>query len=88
MSDRRTQIYLTEAQHRAATRLARARGTTLAAVVREALDRYLTSEDREQVSWEGDPALALVGRVDMQPLPEDDVEANEAIDDIVYGDRQ
>lgn len=83
---RRTQIYLTDAQHRAATRLARRRETTLAAVVREALDRYLAGGERGRVSWEDDPALGLVGRVDMPALPEVAAEANEAIDAIVYED--
>jgi hypothetical protein len=84
MSSRRTQVYLTEAQHRAATELAHQRGTTLAAVVRESLDRYLASEaSAEGVSWEGDPTLALVGQVRMPPLPAD-ATMNDAIDAIVY----
>lgn len=41
MSSTRTQIYLTADQRRRLDELARGRGTTLAQLIREAVDRYL-----------------------------------------------
>lgn len=43
-TEKRTQIYLTAAQHSAAMSLARHRRTSFAGIVREALDRYLAGE--------------------------------------------
>lgn len=45
MSATRTQIYLSEEQRRLIDRLAKSRGVTMAAVVRSALDAYLTDPD-------------------------------------------
>jgi predicted transcriptional regulator len=47
MSATRTQIYLTEAQRRRLDELAERRGTTLAGVIREAVDEYLDRVDPE-----------------------------------------
>lgn len=44
MSSVRTQVYLTEEQRRRIDRLASARGLSLAAIVRSALDAYLDAE--------------------------------------------
>jgi hypothetical protein len=63
-TEKRTQIYLTSAQHRAAMTLARDRGGSLAGVVREALDRYLAEASHgHEIVWEADPALALIGAI-------------------------
>src|SRR5262245_7321975 len=85
-TEKRTQIYLTGSQHRAAMALARRRGQSLASVVRQALDCYLADAvDDAEADWDGDPAYALVGalalspRSDAAPLPEH-------IDHLVYED--
>src|SRR4029453_13934997 len=61
-TEKRTQVYLTAAQHRAAMTLARRRGGSLAGVVRDALDRYLDDGVHDaDVTWDGHPAFALIG---------------------------
>ncbi|GIU99084.1 MAG: hypothetical protein KatS3mg014_0700 [Actinomycetota bacterium] len=52
MSATRTQIYLTAEQRRRLDELARRRGTTLAQLIREAVERYLETSGP-------DPAVAL-----------------------------
>lgn len=88
VTERRTQIYLSEEQHEAATRLARQRGTSLAGIVREALDCYLASNaDRGAAPWADDPVSALAGSLELPPLPGDgasDADLVEAIDRSVY----
>src|SRR6058998_1451323 len=78
---KRTQIYLTTAQHRAAMALARARNTSLAALVRDAIDRYLSEGAGAQ--WDGDPALALIGAIELPRRPPGATLARE-IDRVVY----
>jgi predicted transcriptional regulator len=54
MSPTRTQIYLTAEQRRRLDELARRRGTTLAQLIREAVERYLeTSGPDAAVALEG-----------------------------------
>jgi hypothetical protein len=83
-TEKRTQIYLTAAQHRIASALARDRGTSLAGVVREALDEYFARrQDGVGVTWDGDPALALVGALPLAiRSPEESLD--DAIDRAVY----
>ena len=82
--DKRTQIYLTEEQHTAASEQARKKGATMASVVREALADYLARQECEpQVDWKGDAAFELIGTLDLPPLPES-LELNEAIDSSSY----
>ncbi len=80
-TDKRTQIYLTSDQHQRATAYARKRSSSLASVVREALDQYLASAE-EEVDWSGDPALDLVGGLELPPIEGDDLD--EDIDRLVY----
>ena len=54
----RTQIQLTEDQARALRRVARSRGVSMAAVIRELLDQALTSSHDAKV----ERALAVAGR--------------------------
>ncbi|HLG08387.1 MAG TPA: ribbon-helix-helix protein, CopG family [Gaiellaceae bacterium] len=54
----RTQIQLTEQQARALRRVAASRGMSMAAVIREVLDRALTTSHDAKV----ERALAVVGR--------------------------
>jgi hypothetical protein len=69
-TEKRTQIYLTEAQHRTAMALARRRGGSLAGVVRDALDRYLVDAVHDaEVSWDNDPATALIGALPLAARP-------------------
>lgn len=44
----KTQIYLTKRQRSSAMRLARERGTSVAHILREALDRFLQKEEQPQ----------------------------------------
>ena len=64
--DRRLQVLLDEERYRRVASLARARGTSVAAVIREAIDRGLPSPDRRR---------AAAGRrvLDAEPMPVPDV---------------
>ena len=85
VTERRTQIYLSEEQYQAAVRVARERDSSLAAVMREALDRYLAAATPQSAApWATDPIRTLAGSLDLPPLGDDDL--NEAIDSSVYGD--
>jgi hypothetical protein len=55
----RTQISLTAGQARDLRRLARKRGTSMAALIREAVDRTYGAGDEEAVRW--DRALGAIG---------------------------
>src|SRR5262249_697962 len=69
-TEKRTQIYLTGSQHRAAMALARRRGESLASVVRQALDRYLVDSVHDaEADWDGDPAYALIGALPLSARP-------------------
>jgi hypothetical protein len=59
MSATRTQVYLTEAQRERIDRVARARGVTMAEVIRSALDEYLADD--------ADPANALAATFGADP---------------------
>ena len=83
-TEKRTQIYLTGAQHRAAMALARRRGGSLAGVVRQALDRYLVDAvDDAETTWEGDPAYVLIGTLPLPARPAR-ISLSEHIDQTVY----
>lgn len=60
----RTQIQLTEAQARALKRLAAERGVSIAALIREAVDRLVHGGDPDAV-WRR--ALAVIGRYSAGP---------------------
>lgn len=85
LTERRTQVYLTAEQHREALAAAKRRGISLAGVFREALAQYLASDrERSASCWEGDPALSLVGALELPaPAPDD---LDEAVDSAVYGE--
>jgi hypothetical protein len=86
LTERRAQIYLSEEQYRAATRLARQRGSSLAAVIREALDRHLATAVRgDAAPWVDDPAAALLASLALPPLAAGD-DLDGAIDRSVYGE--
>ena len=82
-TEKRTQIYLTAEQHRAAMEMARKKGTSMAGVVREALSRYLVSDNASSLSWEDDPVFDLVGALELPPI-DDGLSLNDAIDSSVY----
>jgi hypothetical protein len=63
MSATRTQIYLTEQQRRQIDVIAEARGLSLAEVIRQAVDRYLTENAV-------DPTIALTSTFGGDPLIE------------------
>jgi hypothetical protein len=82
-TEKRTQVYLTAAQHRAAMTLARRRGGSLAGVVRDALDRFLDDAGHEaDVSWDGDPAFSMIGTLALPESPR--APLSEYIDQTVY----
>src|SRR5258706_9296198 len=84
LSEKRTQLYLTREQHRTVKDLAHRRGTTLAGVVREALDQYLRSQSTSGVqSWEDDPVMASIGSLEL-PVLEPGEQLNDAIDRSLY----
>jgi hypothetical protein len=83
-TEKRTQVYLTAAQHRAAMALARRRGGSLAGVVRDALDHYLDHTMRDaDVTWDGDPAFTLIGALEL-PARTSHAALAEDIDQAVY----
>lgn len=59
MSATRTQVYLTERQRERIDRVARARGVTMAEVIRSALDEYLEED--------ADPSSALAATFGADP---------------------
>jgi predicted DNA-binding protein len=59
MSATRTQVYLTERQRERIDRIARARGVTMAEVIRSALDEYLEED--------ADPSSALAATFGADP---------------------
>src|SRR5262245_23887924 len=83
-TEKRTQIYLTAAQHRAAMALARRRGDSLAGVVRQALDRHLVDAVHDDGStWDGDPAYSLIGTLAL-PGRHPQISLSQHIDHTVY----
>lgn len=56
MPMKRTQIYLTEEQHRYLERLASTRDTTISSLIREAISEYVVRQLAEQ-----DPLLDMIG---------------------------
>jgi hypothetical protein len=84
LSEKRTQLYLTSEQHRAVMDAAHRRGTSLAGVVREALEQYLRTEGGSGVSrWQDDPVLELVGAFELPALSAGE-SLNDAIDRSLY----
>src|SRR5262249_40139332 len=83
-TEKRTQIYLTGSQHRAAMALARRRGESLASVVRSALARYLADPVHDaEADWDGDPAYRLIGALALSTRS-DPASLPEHIDRVVY----
>lgn len=64
----RTQIYLTESEHQGLQRLAETRKSTLSAVIRDAVDRYLQAS--ETTDWQA-RRLAALGLWADHPAPPD-----------------
>ncbi len=65
--DRRLQLLLDEDRYRRVAGLARHRGTSVAAVIREAIDRGLPSPDRKRAA-----AGRRVLEAELMPVPEVD----------------
>lgn len=66
--DRRLQLLLDEERYRRVAGLAQQRGTSVAAVIREAIDRGLPSPERQR-------AAAAQRILDAEPMPVPDVDA-------------
>ena len=82
----RTQIYLTADLHDRAKQLARQKETSMAGVIRDALERYLKEEESPGgASWINDPLFKIVGAGELSPRPEG-MDLNEFIDRVVYED--
>ena len=73
MFDRRLQLLLDEERYRQVSALARQRGSSIAAVIREAIDRGLPSPDRRRAAA-GQRILAA------EPMPVPDV--GELVDEL------
>ena len=73
----RLQLHLTPEQDRALRRLAKARRTTRAALIRKAVDILLAQASGDLP----DPILGLIG----QAGPLGDPRASETVDEVVYG---
>lgn len=67
-SMQRTQIYLTESEHQGLQRLAESRKSTLSAVIRDAVDRYLQAP--ETSDWQARRLAALGLWADHAALPD------------------
>jgi len=59
VTEKRTQIYLSSNQHGSVQRLARRRHTSMAGVIREAIDVYLSTTPAREPA--GDPLADLAG---------------------------
>jgi hypothetical protein len=75
MLDHRLQILLDEKQYEKVARLARSRGTSVAAVIRDAIDTLPVSMQRR------DAAIAAILAADPVPLPEDPSELRAELDE-------
>jgi predicted transcriptional regulator len=75
MLDHRLQILLDEEQYQKVARLARSRGTSVAAVIRDAIDTFPVSMQRR------DAAIAAILAADPVPLPEDPRELRAELDE-------
>lgn len=85
LSEARTQIYLPREQHRALQRVARERETSMAQVVREAVDAYLAQlagpAALDEESFRNDPIWSLPDRA--RDFGRDDAASDH--DTILYG---
>lgn len=88
LTERRTQLYLTEEQYQAVSRVARDRRVSLAAVVREAIEEYVAAVDSGgSVQWAHDAVRDLAGALELptlSPTGEGGADLDEAIDESVY----
>lgn len=66
-TEKRTQLYLPVSLYQAAWRLARERGLSLAAIVRQALEDYLSRAIKTKGDWKNDPLNDLVGFIAKGP---------------------
>lgn len=78
-TEKRTQLYLPVNLYQAAWRLARERGLSLAAVVRQALEDYLGRASKTKGDWKNDPLNKLVGFVSKGPS-----DLSEKVDEFLY----
>ena len=80
-SEHKTQIYLSRQQHRRLVRRARLEGRSMAAVVRDAVDRYLHGVS-VAASWQEDSLSTLAG------VAEGRSDDSASVDDVLYGPRR
>lgn len=58
VSEKRTQVYFPLNLYRKLKRKAKEKSKSSAAIIREAVERYL---EKEEIDWENDPIFKLVG---------------------------
>jgi len=58
VAEKRTQVYFSEKMYRDVQKRARVESKSVAAVVREAVQKYITEKE---IDWENDPILKLAG---------------------------
>lgn len=63
VAERKTQVYFPEELHRQLKDYAQQQGTSMAAVIRQAIVRYLESEKLAPQEWENDPIHGIVGMI-------------------------
>jgi len=61
VAEKRTQIYFPRELYRKIEGIARARSKSVASIIREAVEKYLNTEEPD---WENDPIFNLVGIAD------------------------
>lgn len=64
LSEKRTQIYFPLDLYRRIEERAQRESRSSAALIREAVGRYLAETDREAIDWAGDPVFGLAGIAD------------------------
>jgi len=75
----RTQIYLDESQTARLDRRAAAEGTSRSMVIRNAVDVYLSQEDRDAAAWQSQWRKAIAGSAGVASYLEGGAEYVEAV---------
>jgi predicted transcriptional regulator len=74
-SEHKTQIYLSHRQHRALQELARVEGRSMAAIIRDAVARYMEQRTEARPWGSDDPIRGLVGSMEGSPADSSSVDA-------------
>jgi Arc/MetJ-type ribon-helix-helix transcriptional regulator len=61
VSEKRTQVYFPKELYRRIEKKAKNEAKSSAAVIREAVERYLATDNEKEIDWENDPFFKAVG---------------------------